>query len=176
MSVRVLLIGPRGAGKSSVGRALARLLEVSFRDADLEVEREWGASIPDLMAAKRFRRAEAMTLERLLQHGDGVVATGGGAVEWAPFGVAAAAWRVIWLDAPPAVLADRVRRDATERPPLTDQPAADEMATVVAARAGLYERFSEFHVETSKHTPAEIALRIQKLLRPDHKRTGPNAD
>ena len=78
----VVLIGLMGAGKSSVGRRLAKTLEVPFVDADEEVERAAGCSIEDifrLYGESAFRDGEERVIARLLESGSQVLATGGGA-------------------------------------------------------------------------------------------------
>jgi shikimate kinase len=78
----VVLIGLMGAGKSSVGRRLAKVLEIPFVDADEEVERAAGCSIEDifrLYGESAFRDGEERVIARLLESGSQVLATGGGA-------------------------------------------------------------------------------------------------
>ena len=131
MSARatVCLLGLRAAGKSSVGRAAASLLGRPFVDLDerLVVEaRRAGvhaASAGELLrlaGEARFRDFESAALRSLLEPGQKlVVATGGGVVERDDARVwLRRAGRCVWLDAPPAVLAERLRADDTERPPL----------------------------------------------------------
>lgn len=79
----LVLIGMPGCGKSAVGRALAKALDRPFLDADAEIEREAGRSIPDIFAAEGeegFRRRETRVLARLGQGSGAVLATGGGCV------------------------------------------------------------------------------------------------
>src|SRR5690242_1957320 len=79
----VVLVGMMGAGKSSVGRRLASRLGIEFIDADTEIERAAGMSIPDIFAEhgeSYFRAGEARVIARLLEDGPRVLATGGGAV------------------------------------------------------------------------------------------------
>ena len=78
----VVLIGLMGAGKSSVGRRLAKALDIPFVDADEEVERAAGCSIEDifqLYGELAFRDGEERVIARLLESGSQVLATGGGA-------------------------------------------------------------------------------------------------
>ena len=78
----VVLVGMMGAGKSSVGRRLAARLGVSFVDADSEIEKAAGMTIPEIFAAHGepyFRAGEARVIARLLEGGPQVLATGGGA-------------------------------------------------------------------------------------------------
>ena len=170
MNSRVCLIGPRGAGKSAVGRALAARLAVPFHDTDEIVERETGLSIAALMEQGVFRLEEARVMRTLLagpdgsDGPDGVVATGGGAVLWDGFRDATATWRVIWLDADPAVLADRIAQ-GPPRPSLTGADPADEIAEVARTRAPLYDAASTKRVDTSTDDPETVAATLAALLR-----------
>src|SRR3954471_13104423 len=78
----VVLVGMMGAGKSSIGRRLAQRLGIDFVDADNEIEKAAGMSIPDIFATHgeaEFRAGEARVIARLLDGGPQVLATGGGA-------------------------------------------------------------------------------------------------
>ena len=78
----VVLVGMMGAGKSSIGRRLATRLGMPFVDADAEIEKAAGMSIPDIFATRGepdFRAGEARVIARLLEGGPQVLATGGGA-------------------------------------------------------------------------------------------------
>jgi len=161
---RVCLIGPRGAGKSTLGALLAQRLELPLLDVDAVVERETGRTVAELMAADVFRMEEARVLRKLLAEPRGVVATGGGAVLWDGFADAAVGWRVIWLDAPADVLAARIAA-GPPRPSLTGADPEDEIAAVAAARAPLYEVVSWRRVDTSADDPETVVLQLENLLR-----------
>ena len=78
----VVLVGMMGAGKSSVGRRLAKALEIPFVDADTEIEKAASMSIPDIFATRgepEFRAGERRVVSRLLDAHPSVIATGGGA-------------------------------------------------------------------------------------------------
>ncbi len=156
----VLLIGPRAAGKSTVGPLLAGLLALPFRDADVEIEAEAGRSIADLMKEGVFRAVEAQALGRILSDPPAVVAAGGGAVLWEGFQQAAASWAVVWLDASPQVLAERLQSDPGGRPSLTGREPAEEIGDVARARAPLYRAVADLHVVTDALTPDESAAQI----------------
>jgi shikimate kinase len=124
----LVLIGMMGAGKSSVGRRLALRLGIPFTDADSEIERAAGMSIPDIFAMRgesEFRSGEARVIQRLLEGGPQVLATGGGAFMNAATRAAIARMGVsIWLKAELDVLMRRVKR-RQDRPLLqTEDPGA----------------------------------------------------
>jgi len=174
--VRVLLIGPRGAGKTSAGRDLALLLGVAFTDADEAVEGATGESVAVLLGRGEFRAAERAVLGRLLDATAGVLATGGGAVLWDGLAAAAEGWRVVWLDADVEVLRRRIRNDEKARPSLTGKEAADEIGDLVAARASRYAALAEVRVDTSADDSETVAARIGELLRKPKKARPDSAD
>ena len=78
----LVLVGMMGAGKTSVGRKLARLLDAPFHDSDHEIEAAAGMTIPEIFARfgePDFRDGERRVIERLIAEGPAVIATGGGA-------------------------------------------------------------------------------------------------
>jgi shikimate kinase len=124
----VALVGMMGAGKSSIGRRLALRLGIPFIDADAEIEKAAGMTIPDIFAIRGegdFRAGEARVIARLLEGGPQVLATGGGAFMNSDTRALIAAKGVsVWLKAEFEVLMRRIRR-RHDRPLLkTDDPAA----------------------------------------------------
>ena len=137
----LVLVGMMGAGKSSIGRRLAARLDLAFVDADLEIEKAAGMSIPDIFATRgegEFRAGEARVILRLLEGAPQVLATGGGAFlntdTRAAIGVKGIS---IWLKAEFDVLMKRIRR-RQDRPLLkTDDPGAT-LRELIAARYPAY--------------------------------------
>ena len=124
----VVLVGMMGAGKSSIGRRLALRLGIPFVDADAEIEKAAGMTIPDIFAARgepEFRAGEARVIARLLEGGPQVLATGGGAFMNPDTRAAIGAKGIsIWLKAEFDVLMRRIKR-RHDRPLLkTDDPGA----------------------------------------------------
>ncbi|MFN5514612.1 MAG: shikimate kinase, partial [Cyanobacteriota bacterium] len=112
----VFLIGMMGSGKSAVGQVLAKRLGYRFFDADIVLERVAQVSINDFFAQKgesAFRDLESQVLGELAAQTRSVIATGGGAVlrrqNWSYLRHGL----VVWLSAPPALLAARLRGDET---------------------------------------------------------------
>ena len=123
-----VLVGMMGAGKSSIGRRVALRLGVPFVDADAEIEKAAGMTIPDIFAMHGepdFRAGEARVIARLLDSGPQVLATGGGAFMNADTRAVIGAKGVsIWLKAEFDVLMRRIKR-RHDRPLLkTDDPGA----------------------------------------------------
>ncbi|HEX4589121.1 MAG TPA: shikimate kinase, partial [Gemmataceae bacterium] len=142
---RVYLVGPRGSGKTTVGRLLAERLGCKFLDADVELEARAGRSITDIFAVESetgFREAEADLLADLAGLDRHVIACGGGAVvrpenrdRLRTTGYC------VWLFGDPATLCRRLDSDpttASRRPALTDLPGPAEMERLVREREPLY--------------------------------------
>ncbi len=124
----VVLVGMMGAGKSSVGRRLGARLGIPFVDADTEIEKAAGMSIPEIFAVHGepyFRAGEARVIARLLDEGPQVLATGGGAFMQEDTRAAIGEKGIsIWLKADFEVLMRRIRR-RSDRPLLkTEDPGA----------------------------------------------------
>ena len=139
----IVLVGLMGCGKSSVGRRLAARLELPFVDADDEIERAAGKSIPDIFAEHgeaHFRDGERKVIQRLLTQGPRVMATGGGAymndetrANIARDGIS------IWLKAELAVLMRRVAK-RNNRPLLMDEDPEAVMRRLMDVRYPTYAK------------------------------------
>jgi len=166
---RVALVGLRGAGKSSVGRALARLLEAPFVELDDRVERLAGlrlAEIFELHGPEVFHRFEAEALEEVLAEGDRLVlATGGSLVDQAAtFERLRATCRTVWLRAEPELHFRRVRDQGDERPMRGNPRAMEELRTILRRRAPSYSQ-AEVTVDTSELSVDEVVERIRAAVR-----------
>ncbi|MGA0600227.1 shikimate kinase [Caulobacter sp. KR2-114] len=155
----IALVGLMGVGKSSVGRRLATVLGMPFRDADVEVEAAAGRSIPEIFqqfGEPAFRDGERRVIARLLDEPAHVLATGGGAF------VNPETRRLIkdkaisvWLKADLEVLARRVGRKDT-RPLLTGRDPMEVLRQHAADRYGAYGE-ADIIVETGD-TPHHVAV------------------
>jgi shikimate kinase len=130
----LVLVGMMGAGKSSIGRRLSARLGLGFVDADSEIEKAAGMSIPDIFASHgeaEFRAGEARVIARLLDSPPQVLATGGGAYMNVDTRSAIAAKAIaIWLKAEFDVLMRRIKR-RQDRPLLqTEDPGATLRALI----------------------------------------------
>jgi shikimate kinase len=131
----IVLVGMMGAGKSSVGRRLGARLGIPFQDADIEIEKAAGMTIPEIFATRGepyFRAGEARVIARLLESGPQVLATGGGA--FMNPGTRAAIRQKgisVWLKADFDVLMRRVKRRADR--PLLQSPDPDETLRILMA-------------------------------------------
>ena len=162
----VVLVGMMGAGKSSIGRRLATRLGIPFVDADAEIEKAAGMSIPDIFATRGepdFRAGEARVIARLLDGGPQVLATGGGAFMNPDTRAAIGAKGVsIWLKADFDTLMRRIKR-RHDRPLLhTDDPAAT-LRQLIDARYPVYG-LADFTVQSREVPHEKIVDEIVAVL------------
>ena len=139
----IVLVGMMGAGKSSVGRRLSQRIGIPFVDADSEIEKAAGMTIPEIFASHGepdFRAGEARVIARLLEGGPQVLATGGGAFinPHTREGIAAKGISV-WLNADFDVLIRRIRR-RHDRPLLATEDPAATLRDLLAARTPEYAK------------------------------------
>ncbi len=163
----IFLIGLMGAGKTTVGRALAARLGLQFVDSDQEIERERGCSIAELFARDgeaAFRDIEAQVIDVLTRRDDVVLATGGGAV-LRPENRKALRERgtVVYLRANPDDLAHRLRHDRT-RPLLQQGDMRARLHELYRLRDPLYRETAHFVIDTGKPSTALLTNMVQMQL------------
>jgi shikimate kinase len=162
----LFLVGLPGAGKSTLGRQLARRLNKRFVDADAELEQKLGVSIPTIFEIEGeagFRDREEATLAELTQLMDVVLSTGGGAV-LRPGNRARLKENgtVIYLHADPAILWERVRHNRN-RPLLQTTDPRNRLATLYDERDALYREVADHVVESDR----DEVLRFARAFDPD---------
>ena len=145
----LVLIGPMGAGKTSIGRRVARALHRPFFDTDIAVVRAHGpiAQIFAEQGEPRFRALEREAVVRGLATG-GVVSLGGGAVMDEATRADLAAHRVILLTVEPRVVAGRIRD--TARPLLQEDDALGRWEQIMSARRPLFDEVADATFDTSR--------------------------
>ncbi len=161
---RIVLIGLRCSGKTTVGKLAAAKLGWEFLDADEELVKRAGRSIADIFATDgepAFRALEKEVLADLCKRDSLVLATGGGAVLDSDNVTAMREGAlVVHLDAPVDVLWTRMQTDPAtgeQRPALTDLDGRAEMAAVAAKRVELYKAARHVVVDTERLGPEEAA-------------------
>ncbi len=164
---RLFLIGPMGAGKTTVGRHLAELLGYVFIDSDHEIETRTGVSIPwifEMEGEAGFRQREQAIIEELTQRPDVVLATGGGAVmRECNRQALRQRGRVIYLDTPVSMQLSRTERDRN-RPLLQTPDPARRLSELMQVRDPLYRATAHHVVATSDGAARDLALRIVQLV------------
>ncbi|HZE61521.1 MAG TPA: shikimate kinase [Burkholderiales bacterium] len=161
------LVGMMGAGKSTVGRLLARRLKLRFIDCDIEIERGCGVTVPlifEIEGEAGFRARESEVLEELTTLQNVVLATGGGAVlDAANRRRLAAGGTVVYLCAEPEALYERVRQDRNRPLLATGDPLA-RLRELYVKRDPLYREVAHLVVETGRTTAQALARTILDQL------------
>lgn len=181
--LRVALVAMPGAGKSSLGRLLARQLGLPFADADHEVEHRIGMTIREFFESQgeaAFRDVEQEVLEDLTRRGPMILATGGGAVlRDANRQVLHDRCTVIYLRTSPEELARRLRHDR-QRPLLQVDNPLRKLRELYRQRDPLYRETAHFTIETGRpsvHALASLVLMQLELAGiVDHARPVPTSD
>ncbi len=173
-SLRAAITGIKHSGKSSVGRATASLLQVSFHDLDQAIcERECVANARELyrtVGAERFREIEQELAERFCsQPGSLILATGGGLADNGPtLAVLSRSFHLVYLVESEAVLYDRIM--ANGRPPfLPESGTREAFARLYRRRDLTYRRWAHSVIEASNTIP-EVADAVASLLRRKERR------
>jgi len=167
MNNRVYLIGPRGSGKSTVGRLLAERLGWAFVDADEALEGAAGKSVAELFATEGeagFRAREIDLLRELATLEKHVIACGGGVVlRPENRGVLRDTGHCVWLTGAPETLCQRLECDPTtakRRPALTELAGRAEIEKLLREREPLYREVSHLTVATDGRSPADVVSAI----------------
>ena len=173
---RVVLVGPMGAGKSTIGRMLAKELGYRFLDSDRIIEERCGANIPwifDVEGEDGFRLRETAMLAELSRESDTVLATGGGAVmrqENHPLLKKDA--MVIYLKTSIEQQVERTRKDRN-RPLLQNDDPEAVLRKLFALRDPLYSSLADIIMYTDKKSPRLVVRQLANRLNPKtprHKR------
>ena len=163
----VFLIGPMGAGKSAVGRQLARLLHLDFMDSDEEIESRTGVDIPFIFekeGEEGFRKREAKVIDDLTQRDGVVLATGGGAiVEPQNRSHLGARGFVIYLHTTVDQQLARTRK-GRDRPLLDNDDPRAVLEALMAAREPMYREIADLTIETDGRKVRAVANEILERL------------
>lgn len=163
MTPRVVLVGLPGAGKSSTGRRLAKILALPFADSDDLIEAAAGQTVRELFAEfgePGFREREATAVQTALHEFDGVLALGGGALTnpATQQALTASGAVVVLLEATVPTLVERVG-EGDSRPLLAGAPE-QRLRDLAAARTATYRAVATLTVPTDGRTPSQVAARI----------------
>ncbi|MBL4782442.1 MAG: shikimate kinase [Porticoccaceae bacterium] len=164
----VFLVGPMGAGKTTIGRHLARLLGKSFVDLDLEIEKSCGADIAwifDVEGEAGFRKREAAMLGEVASRNNMVIATGGGVVlDRENRELLKRNGTVVYLSVDAKVLFKRMQQD-TKRPLLQVEDKEAMIEGIVKEREPLYREIADIVFDGHKKTPVVAAQELASLIR-----------
>lgn len=166
----IFLIGPMGAGKTTIGRHLATLLHKQFVDVDHEIEKRTGVTIQvifEIEGEAGFRQRERMLVDELSRDQDIVLATGGGAVLLEENRqLLKQRGTVVYLRADIETLVERTRRDRN-RPLLQTEDPRGKIEELLRLRDPIYREVADVVVDTGQRAPSsvarDIALRLKAL-------------
>jgi shikimate kinase len=164
---RIFLVGPMGAGKTTIGKYLAQQLKLRFADTDAEIEARTGADIPwifDVEGEAGFREREQQVVEEMTLWDDVVLATGGGVVTRQENRQALAGrGYVVYLYATVEEQVRRTRRDR-RRPLLQKGDPEEVLRSLMAEREPLYREIADHIIETDGCSPRTVAQRLMEQL------------
>jgi shikimate kinase len=166
MAPKAVLVGLPGSGKSTIGRRLAKALDVTLVDTDAAIEAKTGRSIAEVFATdgeSEFRRIEEEVVRAALSDHDGVLSLGGGAITSEGVRDALASHTVIYLE---ITAAEGVRRTGgnTVRPLLAGPDRAAKYRALMADRVPLYRRVATMRVNTNRRNPGAVVRHIVSRL------------
>jgi len=167
---RIALIGLRGAGKSTLGRMLARYLGWPFIELDRRVEEDYGASIPDLIemgGTATFRRHERSALEHVVaEHEAAVITTAGGIVaDPETYALLLRRTHTVWIKARPDEHMSRVMAQGDFRPMAQNRAAMADLVAILEARRADYAR-AEAEVDTSSDAVEQSLAKLLQAVTP----------
>lgn len=164
---RIFLVGPMGAGKTTIGLKLAENLQKTFIDSDHEIEQITGATIPlifELEGEPGFRERETRVLSSLTLKNDIVLATGGGVViKDENRKILKQRGYVVYLQAPLDQLLERTSKDRNRPLLQTDNPRKT-LSDLLEKREPFYREVADLIFETEKKPIRDIVTEITKLL------------
>jgi XRE family aerobic/anaerobic benzoate catabolism transcriptional regulator len=163
---RITLLGLRGAGKSTLGQALAKALRRPFVELDKEIEREAGISLSEvflLYGQGGYRRIERRCLERIINSQDEIVLTVGGGIVSEPetYNLLLMNCYTVWVKAQPEEHMSRVVAQGDTRPMAGNTEAMDDLRHILTSREPLYAK-ADVTLDTSGHT---VDLSLAELQR-----------
>jgi len=164
----IALIGLMGAGKTTVARVLGERLAVSVADLDAMLVADAGRSIPSLFEQEgepAFRRREHLMLKRALAAGVRVLACGGGIVtDPGSRALLAEHCAVVWLAVSPAVAAERIRDEVSNRPLAAGADLAARLAGLERERGSLYADAAVLRIDTDGLSSEQVADQVLAAL------------
>lgn len=165
--MNIFLIGYRCVGKTSVGKALAATLSLSFIDSDVEITKEYGMTVSEIVQKQgweSFRKKEKKIIKKICALNNYVVATGGGVVlDDENIRQMQKNGRIIWLKASSETITKRMLEDKNTknlRPSLTSKGVINEIEDTLLSRLPYYKKAMDFSTETDNFDIDEICAKI----------------
>lgn len=167
LTQNIFLVGPMGAGKSTIGRQLAAALGYTFRDSDLEIQRRTGVDIGTIFEFEGeagFRQRERQVIDELSQGERILLATGGGAVlnEENRRDLTTRGY-VVYLQCSPEQQYARTARDRN-RPLLQNSEPLETLRALMAVRDPLYRQVADLVVSTEKRSAGAVVREIRQHM------------
>ena len=164
MAPRAVLVGMPGSGKSTIGRRLAKALDVPLLDTDAKIVETTGRTIAEIFVdgEQEFRRIEADVVRAALAEHDGIVSLGGGAITSPEVRDALAGHTVIYLE---ISAAEGIRRTSGGgRPLLAGPDAGDKFRELMNKRVPLYRKVATMRINTNRRNPGAVVRHIVHKL------------
>lgn len=174
MAPKAVLMGMPGSGKSTIGRRLAKALDLTLLDTDATIVETTGRTIADIFSndgEPEFRRVEEQVVRAALAEHDGIISLGGGAITSPGVRDALAGHTVIFLE---ISAAEGIRRTTggTVRPLLAGPDPAQKYRDLMSERVPLYRRAATMRVNTNRRNPGAVVRHIvERLENPDAPRS-----
>jgi shikimate kinase len=174
MAPKAVLMGMPGSGKSTIGRRLAKALDLTLLDTDAKIVETTGRTIADIFSndgEPEFRRVEEQVVRAALAEHDGIISLGGGAITSPGVRDALAGHTVIFLE---ISAAEGIRRTTggAVRPLLAGPDPAQKYRDLMSERVPLYRRAATMRVNTNRRNPGAVVRHIvERLENPDAPRS-----
>jgi shikimate kinase len=169
--MKIVLIGYRGTGKTSVGKRIAERLDMPFYDTDELIQSKAGKTIREMVDQEgwdAFRQRERAIIKQLPASEDAIIAAGGGAImDAANRKALKQKGRCVWLTADVTTITKRMRNDRTsdaQRPPLSGDDSEQETIAILEARRPIYQEMADCTIDTSGKGIDVIADEILSAL------------